>query len=100
FKTPSTMRKDIGLRPSEKVELRPGRQEREALMRDAEAVLPFQHPVELLLQGVKVQNVRGRVVELRLRQGFRAPVGGLLLLGDFDAEQLPREILQPVPIRI
>ncbi len=52
------------------------------------------------LQGVQVQHVGGGVLELRLRQRLGAPVRGLLLLREIDAEQFPHEILEPVPVGI
>src|SRR5690554_1215121 len=51
LKIASTMGEDVRLRPAEKIELRAGGKEVEALMRNPEAVLPREVMVQLLLQG-------------------------------------------------
>ena len=47
-----------------------------------------------------MQHVACRVGDLRVGQFVGAPVGRLLLLGQIDAEQLAREILQAVLIGV
>ena len=46
------------------------------------------------------EHVGGGIGELRLAERLRAPVRRLLLLGNLDAEQFAREILQAVPVGI
>ena len=47
-----------------------------------------------------MKHVGGRVGELRLGQRVGPPVGRLLLLGDLDAEQFARQVLEPVPVGV
>src|SRR3712207_6233387 len=96
----SGMRKDVRVRPAQQVELGTGGQEAEAALRDGVAVLPPEPGVQSRLHGMEVENVGCPVVELRLREGLGAPVGGLLLLREFDVQELPHEVLEPKPIRV
>ena len=52
----------------------------------------------MAFEGVQVQDIRGGVGELLLGQRLGAPVGGLLLLGKVDAQQLPAEVLEAEPV--
>ena len=45
-----------------------------------------------------MQHVGGGIVELLLGQLGGTPVGGLLLLGQLDAEQVLAQILEAVPV--
>src|ERR1041385_2967636 len=45
-----------------------------------------------------MQHIARGIVELLLAELGSAPVGGLLLLGELDAKQLPGEILEAVAI--
>ena len=47
-----------------------------------------------------MQDVRRRIGNLRRRQFLGPPIGQLLLLGDFDPEQIPGQIFQAMPIRV
>src|SRR5664280_1740361 len=82
------------------VEPRSLRQIGEGGARQAVASLTLQHRVELLAQRMEIQHVGGGVGQLRLAQSLRAPVGRLLLLGDLDAEQLARQVLEAVTIGV
>ena len=87
------MRENIRFRPPREIEPRARGQKVETGGGEGVAPLARQHDVELRLKLVQMQHVRGGVNLLRLRQGLRAPVRGLLLLGDFDPQQFAREIL-------
>ena len=89
LKRPSGMGEDVDLGPAQEIEARAGRQEVEAGLGQLGAALAGQHRVEPVLQGMQVQHVGGRVIDLGLAQGVGAPVGGLLLLGEVDAEPAP-----------
>ena len=82
------------------IEPRPLRQIGEGGARQPVAPLAREHRVELLAQRVQMQHVGGGVGELRVAERLRAPVGRLLLLGDLDAEQLARQILEAVPVGV
>src|SRR5262249_24793654 len=73
----SGMGKDILRRPAREVEPHPIRQEAEAGIRQRSAPLPRQHGVELGLQRVQMQDVRGRIGDLRIGELARAPIGKL-----------------------
>ena len=62
-------------------------QEIEAGLRQRRPPLARQPLVELLLERVQIAHVGRGIILLRVAQLGRAPVGGLLLLGDFLAEQ-------------
>ena len=87
------MRENIRFRPSREIEPSARGQKVETGGGEGVAPLARQHDVEPRLKLVQVQHVRGGISLLRLREGLRAPVRGLLLLGDFDPEQFAREIL-------
>ena len=86
--------------PAQQVELGALGQETETSFRDVHATLPGQHHVQLVPQRVQVQHIGGGVGQLRLAEGLRRPVGGLLLLGEIDPQQFAHQILQTMPIRI
>src|SRR5262249_33072985 len=52
--------------------------------------------IELLLDGVQVDDVGCRIGDLGIGQLLGAPIGELLLLGEVDAENVPHQVLQPV----
>ena len=94
------MRERIEFRPAPEIEFHPGRQELNAGPRQLLASLALQHGVEFLPKSVQIQDIARRIVELLLRKLIGPPVGGLLLLGQLDAKQLPAQILQAVPVGV
>lgn len=92
------MGEDVAFGPSRKVELRAGRQEVEAALRQCHAAFALQHEVQLLAQLVEVQHIRSRIIHLFGRQLRRAPVGRLLLLGDIHADEVAAQVFKPVAV--
>src|SRR4029079_14846723 len=45
-----------------------------------------------------MQHIARRIIELLGRELIGAPIGGLLLLGELDAEQLLGKVLEAVPV--
>ena len=64
------MRENILGLPALQIELCPGRQEFEARLRQIGAALARQHGVEALAKGVQMQDVGGRIGQLRFAQGL------------------------------
>src|SRR5882672_1047243 len=62
------------------------------------AALALQKGIELCLERVQIKHVGGGIGELLLAQAIGAPVGGLLLLGEIDAQKLLAQILQAEPV--
>ena len=91
------MSEDVVLEAGE-VEAGARRQEIERRLGQVRAPFAFEHGVEALFQFVQVQHVRGRVGLLLLAEPRRRPVGTLLLLREFDAEQFRGDVLEPVPV--
>ena len=73
-------------------------QEGEARLGELRAPLAGEHLVEPLLERVQVEHVVRGVVELVRGELVRAPVGGLLLLGYLDAEQVAAKVLEAVAV--
>ena len=48
---------------------------------------------------MQIQNIRCRVIHLFGRQCGRAPVGGLLLLFQLNAQQILAQVFQAMPLR-
>src|SRR5437763_15247621 len=92
------MREDVFRRPAGEIEKRARRQKFEAGGGNGAAPLALQHGIELGAQGMQVKNVRGSIAQLLVAEFGGAPVGGLLLFGEIDAEQIATQILEPVPI--
>src|SRR5579883_3362848 len=93
-----SMGEDVRLVPAAEIELRPHRQEGEAGLREMAPPLALEERVEPRLEGVEVQHVARGVGELLLAQRGGAPIGGLLLLVELDAEELAAEILEAVAV--
>ena len=89
---------NIVRRPAREVELGPHRQEAETGLGEVGAPFAFQHLVELPFQGMEMLDVGRRVFELLVGEAFGAPIGGLLLLGDIYAEQLPAQVLERLAV--
>src|SRR5438874_1663587 len=85
---------DVDLRPAGQVQPGAAGQEAESGLGQLGAALAFQQGIQLGLERMEVQHIGGGVVELFLAQRLGAPVGGLLLLGQVDAQKLPAEILE------
>ncbi len=85
---------------SGKIEADACRQEGEAGGGDFAALLAGEQHLELLLQGVEMQDVGRRVGDLRLGQRLGRPVRTLLLLREIDAEQFAGEILEAVAVGV
>src|SRR5215475_16098676 len=94
------MGKDVLGSPAREVESRPFGQEAETGGREILPPLACQQRVELLLKGVQVEHVRGRIGHLRIAQDLGAPIGELLLLRQFDADEVAHQVLKPVLVRI
>src|SRR6476469_9077298 len=94
------MCKDVVRIPACKVETDPFRQETKAGRRKLNSALAKKHGIQLSLQGVKVQDVGGRIGDLRIGQLGGTPVRALLLFREIDAEQLPHEILEAMLVGI
>src|SRR5688572_22397285 len=94
------MRENIHLRPAGEVEHGPVRQEIEAGFGEPHPPPALQPFVESLPERMQIAHVRGGIILLRVAELGRAPVRGLLLLGDVDVEQLLDQLLQPVPVGI
>src|SRR5690348_4980756 len=92
------MGEDVLGAPAAEIEQRPARQEVEAGLRQGGAALARQHFVEPVFQGMEMQHVGGGVAELLVAELGCAPIRGLLLLRQLDAEKVAAEILEPVPI--
>src|SRR5690348_11691574 len=88
--------KNVFFRPSRQVEFGACRQEAETGLGELAAPLADQELVELGAQRMQVQDVRGRIFELRRRQLGRPPVRRLLLLGQLDAEQVLAQVFEAV----
>src|SRR3984957_5968662 len=96
----SGMGEDVLGIPAVQIELGPRRQKVETCLRQRRTALARQHDIEAFAQAMQMKHVGGRVSQLRLAQGLRAPVAGLLLLGQIDIEQFAHQILQPVPVGV
>src|SRR5205823_15131589 len=94
------MRENVLLGPAGEVEQGAGWKEVEARLGQRSAVLACEPLVELDLELVKIADVACRIFALRVAQRGRAPVAGLLLLGEIDVEQLLDQILQPIAVGI
>ena len=78
------MGKNILIVPACRVQQSAGWEKVEAGLGEFEASFAFQGGVKAVFQLMQVENIRRRVLELFRRQGRGAPVGGLLLLGEFN----------------
>ena len=90
------MGEDIVFRPAGEVEGGAIRQEIETSGGKRGAAFAGEQLVHLILQPVEIKDVGGRIIDLLIRQRRRAPVRGLLLLRDFDAEKFFAQVLEPV----
>ena len=93
-----SVREDIDVRPAREIEAGARRQEAEGGLGQLGAALALQHGVELGLQGVQMQHVGGGIGQLLVGQPVGAPVGGLLLLGQVDAQQLRQRSFRPAAV--
>src|SRR5262245_5595569 len=89
----SGVREDILGRPAGKVEPRAVGQEAEAGVRQPAGDLAGDEAVALPLQGVQVAPARPGVGHLGFGQLLGPPVGQLLLLGEFDSEDVAHQVL-------
>ena len=92
------MGEDVDLWPSGQVEQDAMWQEIETGAGEFGPVLALQPLVELFLQTVEIADVRRRIFLLRIVQFRRAPVRGLLLLGNLLAEQFA-EVRTRTPVK-
>ena len=90
------MGENIGLRPAHKIKLRTRGQEIKTRLCDFCPVFPIQHRLKRVAQPVQIENIRCRVIDLRLAQRVCPPVARLLLFRDINAKQLLQQSLQPV----
>ena len=80
----SGMCENILLTPAREVERSTGRQEVEAGLRHFQPALADQHGFEACLDDMQVEHVGRGVLQLRIAQVLRAPIGALLRLGEVD----------------
>lgn len=80
------MRENIILAKARKIQTSADGYEREGRFSEGGAMLAFEHLIELGLEFVEMEDIRGGVCELALGQSFGTPVGALLLLGEFDPQ--------------
>src|SRR5262245_62964124 len=73
-----SMGKDIVLGEPREIQARAGREEAERGFCKVAASFAVEHEVELLLDGVKVEDIGGRIGELLLGELGRTPVRALL----------------------
>src|SRR6266404_323288 len=93
-----SMREDIDLGPAGHVQTGTRGQEAEGLLRQLLPPFPLQQRIELGLERMQIEHVRRRVGHLLVGQGVGAPVGGLLLLGEVDTQQVAAKILEAEPV--
>src|SRR6185312_9723933 len=93
-----SMRENVLGRPAREVETGAAWQELETGLREVGPAFALQHLVELCLQGMEMQDIRGGIAELLVAQFGGTPIGGLLLLRELDAEKVAAEILEAVAI--
>src|SRR5260221_3267232 len=96
--TGASVREDVLDAPATEIEQRPGRQEIEAGLGEHLAPLARQHGVELRLERMEVEHVRRGVAQLLVGELGGAPIRGLLLLRELDAEQIAAQILEPMTV--
>src|SRR5260370_33204140 len=96
--TSASVREDVLDAPATEIEQRPGRQEIEAGLGEHLAPLARQHGVELRLERMEVEHVRRGVAQLLVGELGGAPIRGLLLLRELDAQQVAAQILEPVTV--
>src|SRR4051812_12316362 len=94
------MGEDVLLGPARDIEQRTGGQEVEARFSERHPALARKPFVELFLERMKVANVARGIFALCVAELVRAPVAGLLLLGQIDVEQLLDEILEAMAVGI
>jgi len=93
------MRENIDVRPASKIQYGAMRQEVETGLGYGGAVLARQIDVKLGFELVQIEHIGGGIGALCLGEILGAPIGGLLLLGEFYADEFAGSILQSVPIR-
>ena len=86
--------------PASQIERGAGRQKIETGLREIQPSFADQHGFKAFLDGMQVQHIGGRILQLRIAQRFRAPVGALLGLGQVNACDFAGDILQPMPVGI
>src|SRR5689334_16757435 len=84
---PGLVRENIHVLEAIEVEAGAVRQIAETRLGRLQPPLTPEHPFELRLQLMQMQNVRGGVGELLLGQRGGAPIGTLLLLGQLNTEK-------------
>ena len=94
------MAENVVLGPASEIEAGPKGQEVEAGLGQLRSLLAGQTFDENHMHFMEITHVGRRVIELRFAETGCAPIARLLLLGDFLAEQLLDQILEPVPIGV
>ena len=79
------MGKNILARETGEVEPDPIRQEAKAGLRQLFAAFAGEHDIEALFERMEMDDIGGRVGNLCFAQFWRAPIGGLLLLGQLSS---------------
>ena len=97
---PLAVRENIDLGPTDKIQFSAMRQEVETGLRNGRTFLAGQIDIKLGFELVQIEHVGRGIGALGLGQIGRAPIGRLLLLGEFDADEFAGQIFEPVPIRI
>src|SRR5260370_34059328 len=86
------------VRPARDVQARARREEAEGRRGELGAAFALEKRIELGLERMQIEHVGRGIGELLVAQAVGAPVGGLLLLGEIDAQKLLAETLQAEPL--
>ncbi len=92
------MSENIDFGPSGQIQFGPRRQKIKAGLGQGGAAFAGQHLVQLVPEGMQMNDVGGGIPQLFLAQFGRSPIRRLLLLLQFDAQQLLAKILEPMPV--
>src|SRR3546814_2140959 len=97
---PLYVREYVGFRPSRKVQQCAVGQEIETGLRNLRASFTRQPAIEFRSQQMQIAHVRRSIILLRIREFRSAPIGALLLLGNFLAQQFAHKLFQSVTVSI
>src|SRR5688572_13322055 len=89
-----SVREDIFFGPARQIERGPSGYKVKTGLGKGDAAFTFQHLVEAGLQFMEIEHVLGRILLLRIAQHMSPPIGALLLLVEFNAEQFLHQILE------
>src|SRR3546814_9139056 len=86
------VREYVGFMPSRKVQQCAVGQEIETGLRKLRAAFTRQPAIEFRSQQMQIAHVRRSIILLRIREFRSAPIGALLLLGNFLAQQFAHQL--------